>query len=71
MITRKEVEIAKQQLIDCQKLIDAYNKQEDEIWSKKRKEIEDACTEHEYEYTNYKWQSQSQRRCINCGKTIE
>ena len=71
MITKEQFENAKQQLIHCQKIIDDYKNQEAEIWRKKRQEVEDNCTGHEYEYTNAKWQSQSQRQCINCGKVIE
>ena len=61
MITKKEFEKAKQQLIDCQKLIDDYKNQEAKIWRKKRKEAEGNCIDHEYRYTNAKWQSQSQK----------
>lgn len=71
MITKEQFENAKQQLIHFQKIVDDYNKQEADLWRKKRKEIEDACPEHEYRYTNAKWQSVNQRECINCGKVIE
>lgn len=71
MITKKQFEDAKQQLIYFKKVIDDYHKQESDLWLKKRKEREDVCPKHEYRYTNYKWQSANQQECINCGKIIE
>ena len=53
-----------------QEIITEYHKQQDEEYKRKQEEREAACSGHEYEYTNSKWQSVNQQRCMNCGKTI-
>jgi ferredoxin-like protein FixX len=70
-ITEERFEKAKFLVKYNQEIIDEYHKQQKEEFERKRKEQEDACPEHEYEYTNAKWQSATQRRCMNCGKTID
>jgi len=40
-----------------------------EVENKERQNRYSSCGEHEYEYTNSKWRSVNEMRCIHCGHT--
>ena len=73
-ISELEYEDAKRNVTKYQEIINEYLVQEkikcDTMRNLKEKECEQSGG-HEYRYTNIKWQPQSQKRCIHCGKTIE